>query len=287
MFKGLILATFAMLGLLSTMSAISSDEVTKSSDLNATMHVEKLVLGSGCFWGAEKRYEALNGVLDAESGYADGHGFKPTYRNITKLSRRFDEDNYAEVVQVTFNSNIISAKELLQNYYESHDPTQKNRQGNDVGTQYRSIILTTSDEQANTALAVTQQYQQLLTKAGYGTIATQIKPLERFYSAEEYHQNYLEKNPNGYCPDHSTGVVFSQDEKQQAARVPIFKFFTPDLNPHNWKLIIAKVEVSFVGELFYAHEVTINTSIEQIGNSSFALCDQTYHRVLSLFVKFC
>ena len=215
MFKGLILATFAMLGLLSTMSAISSDEVTKSSDLNATMHVEKLVLGSGCFWGAEKRYEALNGVLDAESGYADGHGFKPTYRNITKLSRRFDEDNYAEVVQVTFNSNIISAKELLQNYYESHDPTQKNRQGNDVGTQYRSIILTTSDEQANTAIAVTQQYQQLLTKAGYGTIATQIKPLERFYSAEEYHQNYLEKNPNGYCPDHSTGVVFSQDEKQQ------------------------------------------------------------------------
>ena len=114
MFKGLILATFAMLGLLSTMSAISSDEVTKSSDLNATMHVEKLVLGSGCFWGAEKRYEALNGVLDAESGYADGHGFKPTYRNITKLTRLFDEDNYAEVVQVTFNSNIISAKELLQ-----------------------------------------------------------------------------------------------------------------------------------------------------------------------------
>ena len=213
MFKRVILSAFAIVGLLSAMSAISSDEIIKPTDLDATMHVEKIVLGSGCFWGAEKRYEALNGVLDAESGYADGRGFKPTYRNITKLSRRFDEDNYAEVVQVTFNSNIISARELLQNYYESHDPTQKNRQGNDVGTQYRSIILTTTDQQASIAKAVTSEYQQLLSKADYGKIVTQIKPLERFYSAEEYHQNYLEKNPNGYCPDHSTGVVFTQSDK--------------------------------------------------------------------------
>ncbi|MAY58899.1 MULTISPECIES: peptide-methionine (S)-S-oxide reductase MsrA [Pseudoalteromonas] len=213
MFKRVILSAFAIVGLLSAMSAISSDEIIKPTDLDATMHVEKIVLGSGCFWGAEKRYEALNGVLDAESGYADGQGFKPTYRNITKLSRRFDEDNYAEVVQVTFNSNIISARELLQNYYESHDPTQKNRQGNDVGTQYRSIILTTTDQQASIAKAVTSEYQQLLSKADYGKIVTQIKPLERFYSAEEYHQNYLEKNPNGYCPDHSTGVVFTQGDK--------------------------------------------------------------------------
>ena len=213
MFKRVILSAFAIVGLLSAMSAISSDEIIKPTDLDATMHVEKIVLGSGCFWGAEKRYEALNGVLDAESGYADGWGFKPTYRNITKLSRRFDEDNYAEVVQVTFNSNIISARELLQNYYESHDPTQKNRQGNDVGTQYRSIILTTTDQQSSIAKAVTSEYQQLLSKADYGKIVTQIKPLERFYSAEEYHQNYLEKNPNGYCPDHSTGVVFTQSDK--------------------------------------------------------------------------
>ncbi|EWS97724.1 peptide methionine sulfoxide reductase [Pseudoalteromonas sp. SCSIO_11900] len=213
MFKRVILSAFAIVGLLSAMSAISSDEIIKPTDLDATMHVEKIVLGSGCFWGAEKRYEALNGVLDAESGYVDGQGFKPTYRNITKLSRRFDEDNYAEVVKVTFNSNIISARELLQNYYESHDPTQKNRQGNDVGTQYRSIILTTTDQQASIAKAVTSEYQQLLSKADYGKIVTQIKPLERFYSAEEYHQNYLEKNPNGYCPDHSTGVVFTQSDK--------------------------------------------------------------------------
>ncbi|TMP70714.1 peptide-methionine (S)-S-oxide reductase, partial [Pseudoalteromonas sp. S1608] len=113
---------------------------------------------------------------------------------ITKLSRRFEEDNYAEVEQGTLNSNIISAKELLQNYYESHDPTQKNRQRNDVGSQYRSIILTTSDEQANTAIAVTQQYQQILTKAGYGTIATQSNTQAQINSAEEYHKNYLAKH---------------------------------------------------------------------------------------------
>ncbi len=185
------------------------------SNVQATMHVETLVLGSGCFWGAEKRYEALNGVIDAESGYADGNGFKATYSNITNQSRRFDEDNYAEVVQVTYNSNIISAKELLENYFESHDPTQKNRQGNDVGTQYRSIILTTTTEQVKVAKQVKSQYQQLLTQAEYGTIATIIKPLDTFYAAEEYHQNYLEKNPNGYCPDHSTGVVFNKKPPEQ------------------------------------------------------------------------
>ena len=189
--------------------ALSMEKVEHSS-VEATMHVKTIVLGSGCFWGAEKRYEALNGVIDAESGYADGNGFKATYRNITDKSRRFDSNNYAEVVQVMYNSNIISAEDLLKNYFESHDPTQKNRQGNDIGTQYRSIILTTTDEQAKVAKQVKSQYQQLLTNASYGPIETVIKPLKSFVSAEEYHQNYLEKNPNGYCPDHSTGVVFDK-----------------------------------------------------------------------------
>jgi peptide methionine sulfoxide reductase msrA/msrB len=189
--------------------ALSMEKV-EHSNVEATMHVETIVLGSGCFWGAEKRYEALNGVIDAESGYADGNGFKATYRNITDQSRRFDENNYAEVVQVMYNSNIISAEDLLKNYFESHDPTQKNRQGNDIGTQYRSIVLTTTDAQAKVAEQVKSQYQQLLTDASYGKIETVIKPLQGFVSAEEYHQNYLEKNPNGYCPDHSTGVVFNK-----------------------------------------------------------------------------
>ena len=107
----------------------------------ATLHTEKIVLGSGCFWGAEKGYESLPGVIEAVSGYADGKGVRATYREITKLKNRFNERNHAEVVEVTFNKNVISIHQLLAHYFESHDPTQINRQGNDVGTQYRSIIL--------------------------------------------------------------------------------------------------------------------------------------------------
>jgi peptide methionine sulfoxide reductase msrA/msrB len=180
----------------------------------ASVHLKTLVLGSGCFWGAEKRYEAMRGVIDAESGYADGKGFKATYNEITKRSRRFDESNYAEVVKVTYNTNILATETLLQRYFESHDPTQKNRQGNDIGTQYRSTILFSELEQKNIAIELKAKYQNLLAKNGYGKIQTKIKPLDQFYSAEEYHQNYLVKNPDGYCPDHSTGVVFSAIERE-------------------------------------------------------------------------
>ena len=191
-----------------------SAENKQDSDVQATNHIETIVLGSGCFWGAEKGYQALAGVVDAQSGYADGNGFKATYRNITKQSRRFDENNYAEVVKVTFNSSIIDVETLLKRYFESHDPTQKNRQGNDIGTQYRSIILTTTAEQAQIAKELKQQYQAKLTDAGFGTIKTVIKPLTEFFMAEKYHQDYLVKNPNGYCPDHSTGVVFAPHADQ-------------------------------------------------------------------------
>lgn len=169
---------------------------------------EQIVLGSGCFWGAEKRYEAIDGVLDAVSGYADGKNIKPTYREITKRKYRHDPNNYAEVVQVTFDSDKVSLETLLKRYFESHDPTQVNRQGNDIGTQYRSTILTTTPEQMRLANALRDQYQGLLSKAGYGEIATNIKGLDEFHRAETYHQDYLKKNPNGYCPDHSTGVTF-------------------------------------------------------------------------------
>ncbi|MEO2266000.1 peptide-methionine (S)-S-oxide reductase MsrA [Pseudoalteromonas sp. YIC-656] len=187
--------------------AQGADETKRMSDAT-----KQIVLGAGCFWGVEKRFEAMDGVLNAEAGYADGRGFKPTYKNIIANKRRFDENNYAEVVRVTYNANAISAEQLLQYYFEQHDPTQVNRQGNDRGTQYRSIILTTSDEQYKTAQRVKEQYQVLLTNAGYGTIATAIKPLEKFYLAETYHQDYLQKNPNGYCPDHSTGVRFANSD---------------------------------------------------------------------------
>lgn len=183
-----------------------------NEDKQHTNHIDSIVLGSGCFWGAEKRYEALDGVIDAVSGYADGSGFKATYRNIIKKSNKYNPNNYAEVVKVTFNRNEISLEKILKHFYEHHDPTQVNRQGNDVGTQYRSTILYNSEQQKAAAMGVTKQFQTLLTNAGFGKIATSIKPLEAFYVAEEYHQDYLAKNPNGYCPDLRTGVTFNQQK---------------------------------------------------------------------------
>ena len=176
----------------------------------STSHLEKIVLGSGCFWGAEKGYEALPGVVDAVSGYADGYGIRPSYREITKYINKFNPNNHAEVVEVTYNKNIISTEDLLQHYFESHDPTLVNQQGNDIGTQYRSIVLYTNKQQQKVVENLISEYQQLLSNSGYGQIATIVKSLDEFYRAENYHQDYIAKNPNGYCPDHSTGIRFAE-----------------------------------------------------------------------------
>ena len=182
---------------------------TESAGLAATRQSDSIVLGAGCFWGAEKRYAAMPGVLNAVSGYADGKGVEPTYRAITAMARRMDPNNHAEVVKVSFDPAKVSLRQILQVYFEQHDPTQLNRQGNDVGTQYRSIILVQNASQQALAEAVKAQYQQLLSAAGFGAITTQIKTLTEFFPAEDYHQDYLVKNPDGYCPDHSTGVRFA------------------------------------------------------------------------------
>ncbi len=200
------------------MSPVASEapqttSMEQNAEMPATKHLDSIVLGAGCFWGAEKRYAAIDGVIDAVSGYADGSGIKPEYREIIKSKYRMDPNNYAEVVKVTFNKNQVSLDAILQNYFEGHDPTQVNRQGNDIGTQYRSTILINSPEQQDIAQRVKAEYQVLLSEAGYGDIATIIKPLDQFHPAEEYHQDYLVKNPNGYCPDHSTGVVFNEKDK--------------------------------------------------------------------------
>ena len=176
----------------------------------STSHLEKIVLGSGCFWGAEKGYEELPGVVDAVSGYADGYGVRPSYREITKFINKFNPNNHAEVVEVTYNKNIITTEELLQHYFESHDPTLVNQQGNDIGTQYRSIVLYTTKQQQRVVENLISEYQQLLSNSGYGQIATIVKSLDEFYRAENYHQDYIAKNPNGYCPDHSTGIRFAE-----------------------------------------------------------------------------
>jgi peptide methionine sulfoxide reductase msrA/msrB len=185
-------------------------EVAASNINEATVHSEKIILGSGCFWGAEKGYESLPGVIDAVSGYADGKGVRASYSEITKFKNKFNVNNHAEVVEVTYNKNLISTEQLLIHYFESHDPTQLNRQGNDIGTQYRSIILYSTQEQKKAIDKIMQNYQRLLSAAGYGPIVTAVKPIKNFYKAEKYHQDYIAKNPNGYCPDHSTGVRFTK-----------------------------------------------------------------------------
>ena len=191
--------------LISTFSLLIFAEKNQS-----TTHIEKIVLGSGCFWGAEKGYEALNGVIDAVSGYADGKGVRANYREITRFTNKFNPNNHAEVVEVTYNKNLISFEDLMIHYLESHDPTQLNRQGNDIGTQYRSIILFSNTSQKEKITQLLTEYQSLLSKEGYGAIQTVVKPLTKFYEAENYHQDYIKKNPNGYCPDHSTGVRFAR-----------------------------------------------------------------------------
>lgn len=171
---------------------------------------DSIVLGSGCFWGAEKRYQAIDGVIEAISGYADGKGIEPTYAAITQAQHKTNPDNFAEVVKVVYDPNKVSLTHLIKNFFEGHDPTQGDRQGNDIGTQYRSTILYQNEAQKRIAETLAEQYQQRLTAAGYGKITTAIKPLTAFHAAEEYHQDYLQKNPNGYCPIHATGVTFAE-----------------------------------------------------------------------------
>ena len=187
--------------------------ITPYLGASKTSHVETIYLGSGCFWGAEKGYELMDGVINAESGYANGYGIKPNYRSIIQFKNKYNEKNFAEVVKVTFNSNAISLENILKHFFETHDPTQHNRQGNDIGTQYRSTILFQNESQKELAERILTEYQALLIEGGYGKIRTKLEPLDNFYLAEEYHQDYLKKNPNGYCPDLSTGIVFNDEEK--------------------------------------------------------------------------
>ena len=171
--------------------------------------MEIAVLGLGCFWGAERIFWSLEGVNATAVGYMGGY---TSYREITKFVNKFNPMNHAEVVEVTFNKNIISAEKLVKHFFESHDPTQLNRQGNDIGTQYRSVVLYTNSTQKETAERLSSEYQSLLNNAGYEEVETKIKPLQKFYKAENYHQDYIAKNPNGYCPDHSTGIKFSKSK---------------------------------------------------------------------------
>jgi peptide-methionine (S)-S-oxide reductase len=160
------------------------------------------IFGLGCFWGAEKDFWQLPGVVTTAVGYAGGPTPNPTYEEVCT-----GRTGHAEVVLVAYDPARISYEQLLKTFWEAHDPTQGMRQGNDMGTSYRSIILTADDEQRAAAEASRDAYQAMLTKAGYGPITTEIAPAGPFFYAEDYHQQYLDRNPRGYCPNHATGVT--------------------------------------------------------------------------------
>ena len=163
-----------------------------------TAHIQ---FGMGCFWGAERRYWQTPGVYTTAVGYAGGYTVNPSYEEVCS-----GMTGHTEVVLVVFRPAEISLHEILRLFWEGHDPTQGMRQGNDMGTQYRSSIYTYDDEQLEAALATRDGYQQALNAAGYGEITTEINPAPPFYYAEHYHQQYLAKVPNGYCGLGGTGV---------------------------------------------------------------------------------
>jgi peptide-methionine (S)-S-oxide reductase len=159
------------------------------------------IFGLGCFWGAEKDFWQTPGVISTAVGYAGGQTPNPNYNEVCS-----GRTGHSEAVLVAYDPSKVSYEELLKVFWENHDPTQGMRQGNDVGTQYRSAIFATDDEQLRTAVASRNIYQARLSEAGFGEITTEIASAPTFYYAEDYHQQYLAKNPNGYCPNHRTGV---------------------------------------------------------------------------------
>ena len=164
-------------------------------------NLQQAVFGLGCFWGAERKFWELDGVYTTAVGYAGGNTPNPDYREVCSGAT-----GHAEVVLVVFDPNIISYDELLRVFWENHNPTQGMRQGNDVGTQYRSAIYTVDDTQQTAAKRTLDAYASELSSAGYDAITTEILALDTFYYAEDYHQQYLAKNPGGYCGIDGTGV---------------------------------------------------------------------------------
>ena len=163
--------------------------------------MEMAVFGLGCFWGAERCFWQLDGVYTTAVGYGGGYTANPTYEEVCT-----GRTGHNEVVLVVFDPGLVSYAELLKVFWEAHDPTQGMRQGNDVGTQYRSGIYTYGDEQQQAAEASRERYQEEISRAGYGPITTEVLEAGEFYFAEDYHQQYLAKNPWGYCGLGGTGV---------------------------------------------------------------------------------
>jgi peptide-methionine (S)-S-oxide reductase len=164
--------------------------------------MEMAIVGMGCFWGAERKFWELPGVVSTAVGYAGGATANATYREVCS-----GMTGHTEVVRIVFDPKTVSYDQILKAFWENHDPTQGMRQGNDVGTQYRSAVYTFGADQLKAAEASRDAYQALLQQAGYGAITTEIREAPPFYFAEDYHQQYLAKNPDGYCGIGGTGVA--------------------------------------------------------------------------------
>ena len=162
----------------------------------------EIIFGAGCFWGVERKFWVLEGVWLTSVGYAGGNSINPTYEQVC-----YEETNHVEVVKVVYDPAVIKIDTLLKTFWECHDPTQGMRQGNDRGTQYRSVIYCSSEEDLDLSLSTMEKYQEVLSKNNYEQITTEILLAPKFYLAEEYHQQYLAKNPNGYCGLGGTGCA--------------------------------------------------------------------------------
>ena len=213
-----VLATAMVITVFAMEKTVTPNAIhTNPTTMNST---DDIVLGMGCFWGAEKRMKELAGVIDAESGYAGGDNAHAGYEDVLNFERmlrigKISGRNHAEVVKITFDPEHISLESVLAKFWESHNPTQGDRQGNDIGSNYRSAIYYHDDAQKELALATRDTYQQALTTAGYSQITTEILPLKNYITAEEYHQNYLGKNPDGYCGLGGTGVPYPASHHSQ------------------------------------------------------------------------
>lgn len=164
---------------------------------------QKILIGMGCFWGAERLFWQVDGVVSTSVGYSGGFTPNPTYEEVCT-----GQTGHAEVVRVIFDPSIISLEALLNHFWERHDPTQGMKQGNDLGTQYRSVLYYYNDEQKAICERTRQQYHQRLEESGLSAITTEIEAAKPYYFAETYHQQYLAKNPDGYCGLGGTGVCF-------------------------------------------------------------------------------
>lgn len=164
---------------------------------------EVAVFGMGCFWGAERRFWQLDGVYTTSVGYAGGMTPNPTYEEVCT-----GRTGHTEAVMVVYDPSQVSYDDLLRVFWETHDPTQGYRQGNDIGTQYRSAIYTTTDEQLDQAKRSKDVYQGVISDRGFGDVTTEIRPLDDYYYAEAYHQQYLGKNPHGYDCHANTGIAY-------------------------------------------------------------------------------